>query len=161
MWLLAALYSSLKSVNQYRGSNMPFVWNNTEPSPGQNISDGQATILNNFNFLADGTGNTSPTGYYKFPNNLIINWGKLTPGNPPGTGWSTSGSDHISPQQFFALPFVSPPFSIVLSVQVGDTQSKRFVIYDNAPGAAPTKTSFYVGASTLTFDFIYWMAIGV
>lgn len=52
----------------------PFTWNNSQPQPTQNISDGQVTLLNNINFLGDASG-VAATGWMKFPNGLIIQWG--------------------------------------------------------------------------------------
>ena len=60
-------------------------WINNQPSPTQNISNGQSTILNNFQFLGDSStrsgqtatssdGITSTGGYYKLPNGLIIQY---------------------------------------------------------------------------------------
>ena len=52
-------------------------WNSTQPLPTQLISQGQATILNNFAFLGSTTGNVTP-GFYKLPNGLKLVWGETT-----------------------------------------------------------------------------------
>lgn len=51
-----------------------YTWNATQPSPSQLISDGQATILNNFSFLNYAGGSAFP-GYVMLPNGLIFQWG--------------------------------------------------------------------------------------
>lgn len=51
----------------------PFTFNGSQPQPTQNISSGQATILNNFEFLADTTGNAT-NGFIQFPNGIIVQW---------------------------------------------------------------------------------------
>jgi hypothetical protein len=51
-----------------------FTWNNGQPQPTQNISSGQATILNDIKFLGYANGNVFP-GYIQFPNGLIAQWG--------------------------------------------------------------------------------------
>ena len=64
-----------------------FTWNNAQPSPTQNISSGQATILNDIQFLGYAVGNTFP-GYIQMPNGLIAQWGN--------TGVLSSGSNTLT-----------------------------------------------------------------
>lgn len=54
----------------------PVTWNSTQPITTQNISTGQATIKNNFDFFSNATGNTSPSGFIQMPSGLIFQWGK-------------------------------------------------------------------------------------
>lgn len=52
----------------------PFTWNNSQPQPTQNISNGQVTLLNNINFLGDFSGVNFP-GWIQLPNGLQLQWG--------------------------------------------------------------------------------------
>src|SRR3990167_975251 len=97
------------------------VWNSTQPLPGQNISSGQGTILNNFQFLGESAGN-SANGYYKLPNGLILNWGNISLVN------TTAGTIVT-----FAQAYVGVPYSIVLqlikntSTEVGGSTRTAYV----------------------------------
>jgi hypothetical protein len=62
----------------------PYTWNDTEPMGSQNISAGQATILENMQFLGSIVGLpgasaipgslTPSTGWIEFPNGFIFQW---------------------------------------------------------------------------------------
>ena len=50
------------------------VYTTNIPQANDQISNSQAQILGNFQFLGDTTGNTA-NGFYKLPNGLIVQWG--------------------------------------------------------------------------------------
>lgn len=131
-------------------------WNNSEPSPTQNISSGQATILNNFQFLGNSVGNVTP-GYYKFPNGLIIQWGSIL--------MDTSGNKN----QAYAIPFTTQVFH--LSYSLAFNSSAEALTFNAGVGNCVDKNS---GTLSLTSAVIrmstnapgeqptaYWVAIGI
>jgi len=113
------------------------------------ISNSQASLLSNNQFLGSTTGNTA-NGYYKLPNGLIMQWNFIAPTN--------SATVTVSFPTAFA--------SAVYSVQVTRTR---------ATGNFPSNTTFdyWVDKGTVSttgFNIInndghtwgyYWFAIGV
>jgi hypothetical protein len=130
-------------------------WNSTQPLPTQLISQGQATILNNFAFLGSTTGNVTP-GFYKLPNGLILQWGTISmnaAGNKSQTypvAFSTIVY-HLSYSLAFDSAAVALTFNAAVGVCVdrnGGTLSLTSAVFRqsaNPPGATPT---------------LYWFAIG-
>ncbi len=84
-------------------------------------------------------------GSMTLPNGLIFKWDKVA------TSGLTSAAVTFSPA------FPTAVFNIQLSIQVGDTSSKRYVIDQSTP---PTNTGFTIELSTSAIDFVYWFAIG-
>lgn len=118
----------------------------TQPQPTQNISSGQATILNNFAFLANTAGN-STTGYYKFPNGLIMQWGSILN--------VTSGNQ----SQNFPTTFPNNCFNVQLTASNDSSGTKWISLNQMGVGGAFTKILFNYRVSTAGQD-LYWFAIG-
>lgn len=129
------------------------VFNKNIPLATDLISNSQADLFNNNQFLGDSTGNAvivtgDPVGYYRLPNGLLIQWGAKTNQSAAPTRTVT-----------FAIAFSAPPYSIQATPQ-RDTAD---------PGAT---FEFYVDATTVAttgFDILnrsghayawYWFAIG-
>ncbi len=142
---------------------MPFTWNNTQPSPSQNISTGQSTILNNFQYLGDastltgksatGSGNIiSKGGYFVFPNGFIVQFFTIT--NP---GPTVSSGDTYP----FLIPFTQlASISVVLTPLAHSTSDDVIWIDQGSSGKPVTVNNFTVRTST-TWQAVYVIAMGV
>jgi len=128
----------------------------TQPQPTQNISSGQATILSNFQYLGSTTGNTNPTGYYKLPNGLIVNWGRID--------ITTVGNKTQSYAQAYTTIVYNLQFSLGY-VSAGDVRDIPLVCCIDTNANIPlslTTAKFRCsdapsGGNTL---YLWWVAIG-
>lgn len=133
-------------------------WNNTQPSPTQLVSQGQGTILNNMQFLGSTTGNAA-NGYYKLPNGLILNWGRISV--------TTSGTKSQSYPQAYTTAVYNVQFSLGYK-SAGDLISPTVInpcIDTSSLPLSLSSVSIRVNAvpTTPSVDtlYIYWFAIGV
>ncbi len=95
----------------------PFVWNNTQPSPNQLISDGQTTLLNNTNFLGSTSGRALP-GFIQFPNGIIVQWKQFN---------LTSADDDVALTHPIAFP--NSCFDVQIHPVKDSGNSKRVFLY--------------------------------
>lgn len=129
-------------------------WNSTQPLPTQLISQGQATILNNFAFLGSTTGNVTP-GYYKLPNGIIVQWGSFTI-----TSAATNSQNYaiafptVLYNLQFSLSYDSSAYSVTAAGQI---------CIDKTNATPLTVAKFKVNASPpapVQEPILYWFAIG-
>ena len=130
------------------------VYTTNIPQATDLISNSQAQILANFQFLGDTTGNVTP-GFYKLPNGLIIQWGSILV-NSVG-----------NKQQSYAVAFTTQVFSLTFSLAfTSGADSLAFgtaVCVDNN-GALSLSTAKFRNASAPPVGdnpTLYWVAIGV
>ena len=133
----------------------PYTWNTTQPSASQLISNGQVTILNNFSFLGDTTGNTT-TGYLQLPSGLIMQWGK--------TGAIANGgptTDLAVPLTFAGMGMQAFPtaiFSLQVTMISSAPSTKGPYSVDSV--TVPTATGFTLRVSQAFPSGFYVFAIG-
>lgn len=115
------------------------------------ISNSQADLLANNQFLGDTTGAVA-NGYYNLPNGLIIQWGSATVSN------GSSGTK-IS----FNVPFATAVYSIQMTIQkntsTGQGGSARSVFVN--PGSETTTAFTAKLVSGDATNPVYWFAIGL
>ena len=117
----------------------PVTWNTTQPSPTQNISSGQGTILNNFSFLQNTSGNALP-GFLQLPSGLLLQWGTT------GSLTSTSSGTAILFSSMGLQSFPTNCFGVWLQP-----------ISSTVPGKFPV----CIGPGTLTASgFTYYLQAG-
>lgn len=144
----------------------PFTWNNSQPSASQNISSGQATILNDIQFLGSTSG-VAQAGFIQLPNGWIIQWG-ITPqingsGSNPTTINFTACTD--STGIIFMQAFPTACFGVWLQPRTNNISNKGFLMIDpSSPDATYgiSKTQFKVwqsGTSAYS-NGAYILAIG-
>lgn len=138
-------------------------WNNSQPSPTQNISTGQATILNNFQFLgntstltgqtATGTPGTATStgGYFVFPNGMIVQFFTIT------NGGNVANNDTYS----FLIPFTQVNSIQVILQPVAHPIATKDVIYVDSTGGTPVTINNFTVRTTTTWGKVYVVAIGV
>jgi hypothetical protein len=127
------------------------VWNNSQPTPTQAISNGQSTILNNFQYLGNAAGNDT-NGYYKLPNGLIIQWG--------GDVQMPTGSSG-QPVVTFNTNFSSAWYSITMTVFTASSSNVGLYCVDSGFSASLTQFRYRFSDFTSGQRYIFmWMAIG-
>ena len=136
----------------------PVTWNNTEPTANHLISNGQGTILNNFNFFTDATGNVFP-GFLELPNGLIVQWGK-TGLLAIGSGFydfnSTTGASSINIQ-----PFPTACFAIYFQGISGTPLGKVPICVGNGgTDLQKDKVKIFIATSSEYTAGAYVLAIG-
>lgn len=141
------------------------VYTTNIPQSTDLISNSQAQILGNFQFLGSTTGNVTP-GFYKFPNGLILQWGSII--------FNTSGNK----SQNYAVAFTTQVFNLQFSLgwtSAGNaaayytgivagviTNPPGAVVVDNSAGLSLTQAKFRVSQNVATENpVILWSAIGV
>lgn len=126
-------------------------FNASIPQSTDLISNSQADLLANNQFLGSTTGN-SANGYYKLPNGLILQWGSETVSN-------ASGGTSIT----FPTSFATAVYSIQLTIQkntsTGQGGSARSAFVN--PGSETTTAFTAKLVSGDATNDVYWFAIGV
>ena len=130
-------------------------WNSTQPLPTQLISQGQATILNNFAFLGNTTGNKTP-GYYKLPNGLILQWGSflITNAGTNTQNYAIAFTTALYNLQF-SLSYASSTYSVAAAGQI---------CIDKTNASPLTRAKFNVNQdppAVIQQPILYWFAIGI
>jgi hypothetical protein len=127
------------------------VYTTNIPLANDLISNSQAQILGNFQFMGSTTGNVASPGFYRFPNGLIIQWGHIA--------FTTSGTKTGT----FAVAFTAACFNVTFSVAY-DSSATAVVpicIDRTTTPASLVDAKFRVNASPAAPGDIYWIAIGV
>lgn len=138
-------------------------WNNSQPSPTQNISTGQTTLLNNMQFLGNtstltgqtATGSpgscTSTGGYFTFPNGMIVQFFTITNGGNVANGNTFS----------FLIPFTQVNSIQVFLQPVAHSAAAHDVIYVDSSGGSPVTINNFTVITSTTWGKVYVIAIGV
>lgn len=130
----------------------PYTWNNIEPLPGQFVSAGQGTILNDINFLGSTFGlpiSNEGTGFIQFPSGFIVQWTLITSLN--------SGNNTVDFQDVGMQYFPAYCFGGWVQYRGESTSGKSFGISDLTP---PTRTQVVINAANGTTSGVYLLVIG-
>jgi len=125
------------------------VYTTNIPQSTDLISNSQAQILANFQFLGDTTGNAA-AGYYKLPNGLIVNWGNVS--------FTTSGTKTIN----YAQAYTTTVYCVQFSLSFASSGSIVPVCIDSTTTPASLSSAkFRVNSAPPATGIIYMFAIGV
>lgn len=126
-------------------------FDSSQPQPTQNISSGQATILNNFAFLASTTGRTT-NGYYDLPNGVTIQWGI--------TGTTINAG--LSAELPFNKAFSAAAYNVIITeIKNSTTATNRVVLSTTSDFTTTGFKVEAVGGTTPNFPTrVSWIAIG-
>lgn len=122
------------------------VYTTNIPQATDLISNSQAQILGNFQFLGSTAGNAA-TGYYYMPNGLLMQWG-------------VSAALGVGNQVInFPVAFTTP-YIVTLGTSNDSSGTKWISLNQTRGGGAIHTTDFGVRVSTAGQD-LYWFAIGL
>ncbi len=122
------------------------VYTTNIPQANDLISNSQAQILGNFQFLGDTTGNLV-LGFYKLPNGLIMNWGE--------TSISGATSRNIS----FASAYTTAVYSIQVT-RIAARPSTNTPNGNYIQDTSITTSGFRIVNDDGIASGFYWFAIG-
>lgn len=133
------------------------VYTTNIPQANDLISNSQSQILGNFQYLGDTTGNITNPGYYKLPNGLVLNWGRIDV--------TTAGNKTQSYAQAYTSAVYSLQFSLAYA-SAGDIRDIPIVVCIDSTANIPLSLStakFRVSNATTLGNtlYIFWYAIGV
>ena len=123
------------------------VYTTNIPQASDLISNSQAQILGNFQYMGDTTGNVV-SGYYKLPNGLIMQWAQVSISGAP--------SRNIS----FNIPFPSAVYSIQVT-RIAARPSANVPNGNYIQDTSITTSGFRIVNDDGIASGFYWFAIGV
>ena len=147
----------------------PVTWNTTQPLPNQNISSGQGTIRNNFDFLQNASGNgvaNADIGFFQLPNGLIVQWG-ITPSitsSASGVTFNFTQCTNATEDKFMQS-FPTYCFGVWLMPRTNSIANKGVLAVDNSSpdatsGISRTAFKVYNAGSTYS-NGAFVLAIGL
>lgn len=122
------------------------VYTTNIPQATDLISNSQAQILGNFQFLGATAGNLA-NGYYRFPNGLIMQWGVVV-NAPDDTAVA------------FNVAFVTACHNVQLTVVKNSGTAEDFAYVKSTATVTTAQFVPRVVGNNLPYD-LYWFAIGV
>lgn len=141
----------------------PVTWNSTQPITTQNISTGQSTIKNNFDFFSNASGNgagNSTKGFFQCPNGLIFQWGMtggLTVGNSTYIFNGTTAANSVNIQPF-------PTYCYAIFIQPISTSPNGKVppcIGTSGTSLQKDRVEIYIATGSSYTGGAYVFAIGI